>query len=130
MEDREFAELFGKIMEDAPDDVKKTIMRAVSKRVSAILSDPEERASIRRRIEASGDSDAMERFEKGCRSYDLNVQIVTSLGNIKSMLSSFDENDHSMENAIDNLLLFKHISTLVGISCQNMKDQMTQFMEE
>lgn len=118
------------IFDKMPEELKNILTGAVMARVDATVSDPEKREQVRARIKEEGDPDALEGFECACNMYDLNLQVVQTLGLIKSMLSSFDETDLSSSKATANLHTFKHVAMLIGLTTENLRGRVNELGDE
>lgn len=103
-----------------PDDLKEVLKKAVYARSDAMVSNPEIRKQKRIEIEAIGDPDTIRGFEAACNMYDLNVQAVQLLGNIKAILRGFDENNLSSANLKSNLTLIKQLHMMIALSMESM----------
>lgn len=123
-------EMFQELMDNIPDDLKEDLRKMVYDRTDQLVSNPSTREATRSRMIAEGDVDALQGFEAACRMYDLNVQVVQALGNIKAMLSKFDEKDLSSYKLKDNLNLFKQVTMIMGIANDGMKVQVSDIIGE
>jgi hypothetical protein len=123
-------EMFQELMDNMPDDLKEDLRKMVYDRTDQLVSNPSTREATRSRMIAEGEVDALRGFEAACRMYDLNVQVVQALGNIKAMLSKFDEKDLSSYKLKDNLNLFKQVTMIMGIANDGMKAQVGDIIGE
>jgi hypothetical protein len=115
-------ELFQEMFNNLPDDMKNNLQRIIYSKTDSMVADPETRSIIRENLINSGDDASLHGFESACKIYDLNLQVVQTLGNMKTMLSKFDENDTSSFNLIDNLNLLKRITVLLSITNDGLKN--------
>ena len=127
MSKKEFVEA---LFEGMPAELKDALMKAACKRSDEIVSDHRKRRETRAALEASGDADAIKGFESACNMYDLNVQVVQLLGNLKAMLEGFNPNDLSSGNLKENLNLMKHLHMTMAISMENMRDRINALAED
>ena len=123
-------EMFQELMDNMPDDLKEDLRKMVYDRTDQLVSNPSIRKATRSRMIAEGDADALQGFEAACRIYDFNIQVVQALGNIKAMLSKFDEKDLSSYKLKDNLNLFKQVTMIMGIANDGMKAQVVDIIGE
>lgn len=121
-------DMMHEMMENMPDEMRNMLKGVVYSHVDAMVSDPKKREQTRARVQ--NDPDALKGFECACNMYDLNMQIVQTLGLIKQMLSGFDETNLSSARSDSNLHLFKHITMLVGLTTDNIHDRLREFTGE
>lgn len=112
-----------------PEEMRETIRKAVCARSDKIIGDPAKREEMRARVIADGDEDTIKGFESACNLYDTNLQVVQLLGNIKTMLSKWDETDLSSANIKENTTLLKHVHMTIAISMEGIADHMRQVIE-
>ena len=115
-------EFFEALMGGMPQEVREALRKAVYAKSDAMVSNMKTRKMERDRIEAMGDPNLLKGFDSACNMYDLNVQVVQLLGNLKAMLDGFDANDLSSANLKSNLDLVKRLHMLIAISMENISD--------
>lgn len=123
-------ELFQEMFDNLPDDMKNDLKRIVYSRSDSMVADPNTRSIIREKIINTGDDETIHGFESACKVYDLNIQVVQTLGNMKAMLSKFDENDTSSFNLTDNLNLLKRITMILAIANDGLKNVIDDIIGE
>lgn len=113
-----------------PAELKEVLRKAVYERSDAMVSDPEIRKQKRAEIEAMGDPDMLKGFDSACHMYDLNVQAVQLLGNIKHMLEEFDPENLSSADLKSNISLIKRLQFTLVLGLENMDTLMSETMED
>lgn len=125
-----FEDFMKEMLDGAPKEVVDMLFKIAASRADEICSTQNARRKFRE--ENASNTKMLESFDALCERYDLNVMVVQALGNIKAMLSDFDENDFSFKNTHDNVTLLRNIITVAMISGRNVGEQMSkiQNMEE
>lgn len=123
-------DMFQEMFDNLPDDMKNDLKRIVYSKSDSLVADPETRSIIREKIINTGDDETIHGFESACKVYDLNLQVVQTLGNIKAMLSKFDENDTLSFNITDNLNLLKRITMILAIANDGLKNTIDDIIGE
>ncbi|MBO7449431.1 MAG: hypothetical protein J6U54_03600 [Clostridiales bacterium] len=122
-----FKEELKKMLNELPDDFREGLMKIMLAKADMEVGDPVKRESIRRDLIKSGNTESLEGFMTACHMYDTNKCAVQTLGNIKQMLSRFDEHNTSTANLIENLKLIRHISMVIGLATNSIGNSIKEF---